>query len=126
MTSRNAAFAVAAVFAIASNFAAAAEPRNFKQTHYFKLYGSEGDSSAERAGYEAENRAYPSLFVEPSVHRKAASDAEQLERRQPFGDRSPWKLIGLTGGLFNMITKEERALVAALLPEPIEAAASRT
>lgn len=28
--------------------------------------------------------------------------------------------------LFNMITKEERALVAALLPEPIEAAASRT
>jgi hypothetical protein len=110
MSSRNAAFAVAAALVIAAGFATAAEPRNFKQTHYFKLYGSEGDSSAERAGYEAENRAYPSRFVEPSVHRKAASDAEQLERRQPFGDRSPWKLVGpITGTVPGEVTYTGRS-----------------
>jgi hypothetical protein len=98
MSSRNVALAAAAAFAIAASFGAAAEPRNFKQTHYFKLYGSEGDSSAERAGYEAENRAYPSLFVEPYVSGKAASDAAQLERRQSFGDGGPWKLLGPING----------------------------
>ncbi len=91
---RNGAFALATVFAVALSFGVSAQPRTFKQTHYFKLFGSEGDSSAERAGYEAENRAYPSSFVEPQVHRKAASDSEQVERRQPFGDRSPWTLLG--------------------------------
>jgi hypothetical protein len=96
---RNISFAViASALAVAASSGIAAEPRNFKQTHYFKLYGSEGDSSAERAGYEADNRAYPSKFVEPQVRSKAANDSEQLERRQSFGDRSPWTLVGPVTG----------------------------
>ncbi len=89
-----AALAVAAALAIGASFGASAQVRNFKQTHYFKLFGSEGDSSSERAGYEAENRAFPSRFVEPQVHRRAAGDSALLERRRSFGDRSPWALVG--------------------------------
>ena len=73
--------AAVAVITLNTSTGAAAEPTNFKQTHYFKLYGREEDAAAERAGYEADNRAYPSAYVEPGVRTKAAGDADRLEKR---------------------------------------------
>ncbi|MDP9043273.1 MAG: hypothetical protein M3O01_00550 [Pseudomonadota bacterium] len=73
-----------------------AQTRNFKQTHYFKLFGIETDG-ADRAGYEADNRAYPSGYVAPSVSAKAASDADDLEGRG-HGHRGSWTLVGPTTG----------------------------
>ncbi len=93
-----AALAAVSAFTLGFGVSAFAEPINFMQTHYFKLFGSEGDTSAERAGYEADNRAYPSSFVEPHVHRRAAQDAEWLEGRGSFGHRGAWDLVGpITG-----------------------------
>ena len=87
----------AAVIALHAPAGAAAEPTNFKQTHYFKLFGSKADSAAERAGYEADNRAYPSTYVEPSVRARAADDADRLEKRG-HGHRGAWTLVGPTTG----------------------------
>jgi hypothetical protein len=85
-----------AVAGLALNTAtsASAEPVNFKQTHYFKLFGREdADAAGERAGYEAENRAYPAAAVEPSVRDRAAADSDRLERRG-WGHRGAWELVG--------------------------------
>ncbi len=91
--------AATAVAGLMSNGATsfAAEPTNFKQTHYFKLFGIE-DDGAERAGYEADNRAYPSLYVAPSVRGKAADDADRMDRRG-YGHRGSWDLVGPTTGV---------------------------
>ncbi len=101
---------IASGIVVGANSSFAAEPRSFKQTHYFKLFGSEGDSSGERSGYEADNRAYPSTFVEPAVRSRAAGDADQLDRRPSFGDRSPWALVGpVTGTVPGEVTYTGRA-----------------
>ena len=88
----------AMVFALTAPTPAAAEPINFKQTHYFNLYGQENDAAAERAGYEADNRAYPSAYVAPSVRAKAARDADEIEKRG-YGHRGSWALVGPTTGV---------------------------
>lgn len=90
--------AATAVAGLLSNVAAstASEPTNFKQTHYFKLFGIE-DDGAERAGYEADNRAYPSLYVAPSVRAKAADDADRMDRRG-HGHAGSWDLVGPSVG----------------------------
>lgn len=75
-----------------------AEPINFKQTHYFKLFGREKDAAAERAGYEADNRAFPSTYVAPSVRAAAAGDADRLEKRG-YGHVGTWTLVGPTTGV---------------------------
>ena len=85
------------VCALATPAPVAAEPRNFKQTHYFKLYGREEDAAAERAGYEADNRAYPSAYVAPSVRARASRDADEVERRG-YGHLGRWSLVGPTTG----------------------------
>jgi hypothetical protein len=88
----------AAMIAMNAATSAVAEPINFKQTHYFKLFGrEEADGAAERAGYEADNRAYPSTFVAPSVRAKAADDADRMENRG-HGHRGAWTLVGPTTG----------------------------
>ena len=89
--------AAAAVIALNMAVSVAAEPINFKQTHFFKLFGRE-DDGADRAGYEADNRAYPSLYVAPSVRAKAADDADWLEKRG-HGHAGAWALVGPTTGI---------------------------
>ena len=86
------------VIALNTSIGAAAEPTNFKQTHYFKLFGQEKDAAAERAGYEADNRAYPSTYVETSVRTSAANDNDRLEKRG-HGHRGAWTLVGPTTGV---------------------------
>ena len=94
-------FAATAVAVLTLNVApsAIAEPINFKQTHYFKLFGREdADGAAERAGYEADNRAYPSTYVAPATRAKAADDADRLEKRG-HGHRGAWALLGPTNAV---------------------------
>ena len=88
-----------AVMTVSAATSALAEPVNFKQTHYFKLFGREdADGAAERAGYEADNRAYPSTSVAPSVRAKAADDADRLDKRG-HGHFGSWDLVGPTTGV---------------------------
>ena len=94
-------FAATAVAVLTLNVApsAIAEPINFKQTHYFKLFGREdAGGAAERAGYEADNRAYPSTYVAPATRAKAADDADRLEKRG-HGHRGAWTLLGPTNAV---------------------------
>ena len=87
-----------ALIALTTSTNTVAEPTNFKQTHYFKLFGKEEDAAAERAGYEADNRAYPSTYVEPSARTRAANDNDRLEKRG-YGHRGAWTLVGPTTGV---------------------------
>ena len=88
----------ATVIALNASISAAAGPTNYKQTHYGKLFGQEENAAAERAGYEADNRAFPSDYVSPSVRNKAAEDADRLEKRG-YGHRGAWTLVGPTVGV---------------------------
>lgn len=89
----------AAMVALNVSSSAFAEPINFKQTHYVKLFGREdANSAAERAGYEADNRAYPSDYVASITRAKAADDADRLEKRG-YGHRGAWTLVGPTTGV---------------------------
>ena len=90
---------IAALIALNTATSAAAEPINFKQTHYSKLFGREdAEGAAERAGYEADNRAYPSTYVAPTTSAKAADDADRLEKRG-YGHFGAWTLVGPTTGV---------------------------
>jgi len=87
----------AAFVALCATGAFAEQPTSFKQSHYSKLFGSQGGDDGQRSGYEADNRAYPSTYVEPSVRAKAKEDSDTLERRG-HGHRGAWTLLGPTTG----------------------------
>jgi hypothetical protein len=90
--------AILASVALRTSAALAAEPLNFKQTHYFKLFGlEEAEGVGERAGYEADNRAYPSSYVDPSVTAQAAAGAQRL-LGSGYGHIASWNLVGPSVG----------------------------
>ena len=90
--------------------AAHADPVNFKQSHYFKLFGKEeAEATGERAGYEADNRAFPSVYVAPAVRQRARDDADSMERRGA-GHRGAWEAVGpFTGVVPGEVTYTGRA-----------------
>lgn len=63
----------------------------FKETHDANVEGTGGDTPADRAGFEYDNRAYPAAHVGYTEHRRAAAAFDSLP-----GDpvAASWKELG--------------------------------